>query len=284
MIKYSILGAIFILVATAVVATFQSVEEVTILPTSAQSSSSADFEQRLGALERAVADEREQRIQLETELARWREMDLSSEGLEETVSGENRFGVILGEDGLPENLQQIREQVEERRTEARGNTEERQLASLVEAGFDQFQAEEIVRTTEEMQMDLLNARFEASQTGEDFNAGEMQAQAIADLRTSLGDTDYERYLEATNQSTNVGVSNVLASSPAEIAGMQSGDEILSYNGERVFSTNDLNRLTSSSVTSGNVVVEVMRDGQSVSLSMPTGPIGITSGRGFNRGR
>ena len=282
MIKYGILGAILILVATAVVATFRS-SDPQVPASLAQPTSfpSSDFEERIAALEEAVVEEREQRLRLEAEILNLKQAE--SNAAVEAVPANGRLAALVGEDGLPEDLQNIREQIEERRNAARGNTEERQLESLVAAGFDEYQAEEIIRQTEEMQMTMLNARFEASQSGEDFNAGEMQAQAVAEFRADLGEQDYERYLEATNQSTSIGVSNVLASSPAEIAGMQTGDEIVSYNGERVFNTNDLNRLTNSSDASGNVIVEVIRDGETISLSLPEGPIGITSGRG-NRGR
>lgn len=282
MIKYGILGAILILVATAVVVTFRS-SDPQVPASLAQPTSfpSSDFEERIAALEEAVVEEREQRLRLEAEILNLKQAE--SNAAVEAVPANGRLAALVGEDGLPEDLQNIREQIEERRNAARGNTEERQLESLVEAGFDEYQAEEIIRQTEEMQMAMLNARFEASQSGEDFNAGEMQAQAVAEFRADLGEQDYERYLEATNQSTSIGVSNVLASSPAEIAGMQTGDEIVSYNGERVFNTNDLNRLTNLSDASGNVIVEVIRDGETISLSLPEGPIGITSGRG-NRGR
>lgn len=282
MIKYGILGAILILVATAVVATFRS-SDPQVPASLAQPTSfpSSDFEERIAALEEAVVEEREQRLRLEAEILNLKQAE--SNAAVEAVPANGRLAALVGEDGLPEDLQNIREQIEERRNAARGNAEERQLESLVEAGFDEYQAEEIIRQTEEMQMAMLNARFEASQSGEDFNAGEMQAQAVAEFRADLGEQDYERYLEATNQSTSIGVSNVLASSPAEIAGMQTGDEIVSYNGERVFNTNDLNRLTNLSDASGNVIVEVIRDGETISLSLPEGPIGITSGRG-NRGR
>ena len=282
MIKYGILGAILILVATAVVATFRSSDsQVPVSVAQVASFPSSDFEERIAALEEAVVEEREQRLRLEAEILNLKQTE--SNAAVEAVPANGRLAALIGEDGLPEDIQNIREQIEERRNAARGNTEERQLESLVEAGFDEYQAEEIIRQTEEMQMAMLNARFEASQSGEDFNAGEMQAQAVAEFRADLGEQDYERYLEATNQSTSIGVSNVLASSPAEIAGMQTGDEIVSYNGERVFNTNDLNRLTNSSDASGNVIVEVIRDGETISLSLPEGPIGITSGRG-NRGR
>jgi|GEM_PF-598067 hypothetical protein len=285
MIKYGILGAIFLLVTTAVIATFRSNNEAVNIPALSTNANSPQIEQRLSYLEEAIAEERELRIKLESEVASLRAVTESGSEEGARASGAERLAALAGEEGLPEDLQAIRDQIAERRSGAvRESAEERVLSNLVEAGFDEFQAEQIVRATEEVQMDLLNARYEAQQNGEEFNAFEMQAAATAQLRANLGEVDYERYLEATNQPTSVGVSNVLASSPAEIAGMQSGDEIIGYNGERVYNVNELNRLISSAEASGNVIVEVLRDGESVSLSVPAGPIGITSGRGGPTGR
>ncbi len=285
MIKFGILGAIFVLVAAAVMATIGSGDESGVDRSDNYSYQPVDIlalEQRLSTLEQALNEERQHRIELEARLA----------GLQNGVAsislvdnGNSNQSEVLAEGAdIPEDLQSLRDQIEARRAETRGNAEERQLASLIEAGFDPFEAEEIIRKTEEMQMDLLNARFQAAQNGESLNFSQAQAAATAELRASLGDSDYERYLEATNQSTSVAVSNVLASSPAEVAGIQTGDEIVSYNGERVFNTADLNRLSNSVELSGNVLVEVIRDGQPVSLSLPSGPLGITSGRGGFGGR
>jgi serine protease Do len=76
----------------------------------------------------------------------------------------------------------------------------------------------------------------------------------------------------------VNVGNVLASSPAESAGLRSGDEIVSYAGERVFDMRELNRLTLEGQRGESVLVEVLRDGQRQQLILPRGPVGITGGR------
>jgi len=75
---------------------------------------------------------------------------------------------------------------------------------------------------------------------------------------------------------------VLASSPAERSGLKPGDEIVAYAGKRVFDLRELNNLTFQGTPGESVVVEVRRDGQSVQLVLPRGPLGITGG-GF-RGR
>jgi S1-C subfamily serine protease len=102
------------------------------------------------------------------------------------------------------------------------------------------------------------------------------------MRTELGDADYERYLAATGRPTSVGVRDILASSPAETAGLMPGDEIIAYDGRRVFDMRELNALTLEGTAGESVVVDVRREGRTVQLVMPRGPIGIFGG-GF-RGR
>jgi len=77
----------------------------------------------------------------------------------------------------------------------------------------------------------------------------------------------------------VPVRGVMASSPAAIAGLQSGDQIVRYDGERVYSNRDLMTRTLGGEGTGNVVVEVLRDGAVMQVTLPRGPIGIEIGRG-----
>ena len=61
------------------------------------------------------------------------------------------------------------------------------------------------------------------------------------------------------------------------AGLQPGDEIVSYDGKRVFDMRELNAFTLEGRAGESVVVDVRRDGRTVQLVMPRGPIGITGG-------
>ena len=72
---------------------------------------------------------------------------------------------------------------------------------------------------------------------------------------------------------------MLASSPAEQAGLKPGDQVVSYDGQRVFDMRDLNALTLKGNAGEPVVVDVQRDGQSVQLVLPRGPVGILGGGG-----
>ena len=102
--------------------------------------------------------------------------------------------------------------------------------------------------------------------------------AADSLRAELGDAEYERYLDASGRSTNVAVSSVIESSPAQSAGLQPGDEIVRYDGERVFSMTDLTRQTMVGEPGETVVIDIMRNGNIMQVVMPRGPVGITGGR------
>jgi hypothetical protein len=231
---------------------------------------------RLAALENAFADEVEQRAALET---RVEELAVQLEALGERP----RFGGNGAANGppgeLPPNVvREIRAREQADRRAVGQQADRRFVEQLIAQGFAPDRAEWIIRRTEELRMQALQAQYEAQRTGRpaDPAAGEQS------LRTELGEADYERYLQAYGRPTAIPVRDVLASSPAERSGLQPGDEILAYAGQRVFDMRELNALTLEGTPGESVVLEVRRNGQSVQLVMPRGPIGITGG-GF-RGR
>jgi membrane-associated protease RseP (regulator of RpoE activity) len=161
-----------------------------------------------------------------------------------------------------------------------GDSEEaqrREQDALAAAGFPPDRAEWIAKRESELRMQALQARYDAARQGKPFDPA--TAGADNTLRTELGDADYERYLQALNRPTTVAVRDVLASSPAEQAGLKPGDQVVSYDGQRVFDMRDLNALTLKGNAGEPVVVDVQRDGQSVQLVLPRGPVGILGGGG-----
>lgn len=158
--------------------------------------------------------------------------------------------------------------------------EQRRIQRFVEAGFTAARAEWIERRSAELQMQLLEAQYQAARSGDPASARAVPSVDEA-LRAELGDAEYERFLEATGRPTRIGVRSVLPSSPAEQVGIQPGDQIVSYGGKRVFDMDDLNRLTFEGRPGETVVMEVVRDGQPLQLYVPRGPIGISGG---GRGR
>lgn len=154
------------------------------------------------------------------------------------------------------------------------------LDRLVEAGFTPGEAQNILRRESELQMEALQERYEARRAGEpvSFNRG---STANA-LREELGDAGYERYLTANGRPTRVSVSSVMDGSPALAAGMRPGDQIVGYDGRRVFSMNEITRMTMEGEAGQNVLVDIEREGVLMQIAMPRGPLGITGGRRYRR--
>jgi hypothetical protein len=157
-------------------------------------------------------------------------------------------------------------------------TTEQRVDQLVNAGFSPDRAQWIEKRNSELMMQAMQAQY-AQRRGENVDPAQLRSPDQT-LRTELGDADYERYLTAQGRPTNVAVYNVLSSSPAEKAGLQQGDQIMSYGGQRVFDVRDLNDLTLQGTPGQPVTIEVQRNQQTVQLVIPRGPIGISGGGPF----
>ena len=228
-------------------------------------------EARIAALERAVSDERFARQLLQEEV-----FYLTAEL--EQIAG--TYDVELAEESSAEAAaDDSRDSSSSRREDyRRRNSLEGRIERLIEAGFLPSQAAIIAHRESELQMESLRTRYEAERSGdmEDFYRNRTSSNTT--LREELGDADFERYLIANNRSTSITVSSVIESSPAQSAGLQPGDEIVSYDGERVFNMSDLTRRTMDGAAGQNVVVDIMRNGNPMQIVMPRGPVGISGGR------
>jgi predicted metalloprotease with PDZ domain len=225
---------------------------------------SAATEDRIFALEAAVAEERNARLLLEDELqALYDELDQIRSDSDE-----------LSEERVTE-IQQQREAMRDRADRLRGDTTTQgRIDRLAEAGFAPDRAEWIVQRESELQMESMQAMFEARQSGERPDRNRLDPERA--LRNELGDTEYEQYLEANGRSTSVAVGSVLESSPGQRAGLQAGDEIVGYGGQRVFSYGDLGELTMNAQPGQSVVVDIVRDGIPMQVVVDAGPIGISN--------
>lgn len=236
----------------------------------------ASLEQRVQALELAVSAEREARQLLEDELF------ILYEVIDELESGVSvaREPGPSNDDGAesfgPVNtLGELREVTRgSRRSDA-----ERRRAALTAAGFSPDRADWILQRESELRMEAMQARFEQMQSGEPTGPLDRPVSPESLLREEIGDAEYEMYLDASNRPTSVNVGQVLASSPASSAGLQPGDRITHYDGERVFSTFDLTRQALEGQSGENVVVNIVRDGMPMQVVMPRGPLGISTRRG-----
>jgi membrane-associated protease RseP (regulator of RpoE activity) len=231
----------------------------------------APLEQRIRSLEQAVSDERMARQLLQDEVLI---LTMELERLSPDV------GLVEVEAPVETTVVDSREN---RRAEyARRNSREGRKGRLIEAGFQPGRAELIVQRESELQMQALQERYDAQRDGTPFDYSQGRNSSDNTLRAELGDADYERYLEASGRSTSVAISNVIESSPGQRAGLQNGDEIVRYDGARVFSMSDLNSLTMDGDPGVNITVDIIRDGIPMQVVLPRGPVGISAGRRYSR--
>ncbi len=157
-----------------------------------------------------------------------------------------------------------------------GNVEER----LLLAGFDPDLARTVRQREDERQMNELYLRDQAMREGwlnSPRYAGELQElrTARATIRQDLGDHRYDQYLYVMGRPNRIGVNRVLKTSPAQQSGLREGDSIVSYDGERIFSVQELIAFETRGKAGETVTMEVVRDGRRVQLYVPRGPLGFT---------
>ena len=152
---------------------------------------------------------------------------------------------------------------------------------LIDSGLTEQEANLILTNESKIALQNLNSQYKAQRERYEYSlANETQIQTSRErLRESLGDDSYERYLEANNAPTSASVNSVIQNSPGFNAGLQSGDQITHYDGERVFNLRDVNQLTLEGSEGESILIEVIRDGEPVQIALPRGPIGIVGGRG-----
>jgi hypothetical protein len=253
----------------------------------------APLERRLSELETSLALERYERQALADELESLR-TDLR--GLPVTADAADAAGASTGsrlrnqrgnEEARDENSGRVR--VPDGPPQDRDATlRQRQIDRFIAAGLTPDRAAWIIQREEELQLEALQARYQASRNG-------VSPEEVANLtptsllREELDDADYEKYLAGRGRPTTINVREVLPSSQAQAAGLQAGDEIVTYNGKRVFDIGELTELTFQASPGQTVPLEVVRDGQRIQVYVAGGPIGISGGgrstrRDFDGGR
>jgi hypothetical protein len=153
------------------------------------------------------------------------------------------------------------------------------LAPFLEAGFDPARAEYVKQLQDDMALQRLYLRDQAEREGwlrtpRYREAMQAIAQRETDLRQDLGDQDYDRYLYAIGRPNRILVGDVLENGPAERAGIQPGDAILSYAGERVYDAGSLVNATREGTAGATTAVEIEREGSTQLVYVPRGPLGI----------
>lgn len=153
---------------------------------------------------------------------------------------------------------------------------------LIDGGFGPVRAEWILARESELQMAAVEEHLDDSAAVGAVDYLDSRIAARHALREEIGGFEYEQYLAATGQSTKVSITQVIADSPAYDAGFQVGDEIIDYDGKRVFNMIELADKTRDGAAGGTVIVNVTRDGSPMQLVLPRGPLGVSGGIAASR--
>lgn len=234
----------------------------------------APIERRLNELETALALERYERRALAEELAALQASIASAEGgikpVETSSTDDSRTRIAARpEDETPREIRSPG-------SLERPGAEQRRINRFVDAGFSPERAQWILVREDQLEMEVLQSRYEATQNGA---SSEEVANISASqfMRDELGDADYEKYLAGLGRPTSINVTDVFTNSPGQAAGLEPGDAIVAYDGKRVFDMNELNGLTYEGDVGEIVSIDVIRDGQPMQLYVARGPIGISGG-------
>jgi C-terminal processing protease CtpA/Prc len=151
-------------------------------------------------------------------------------------------------------------------------------ARLREAGWSDAEIQSLRDLQEQASLELAQRRYdgmrESMASGPELARAPWQEQRSL-VRETLGDEKYEEYLEATGRPVSVQVTNVLAGSAGDAAGLQPGDRIRRYGSERVFNEGDLMYAILQGEPGETVTVEVERNGSVFHVSVPRGPLGTS---------
>ena len=98
-----------------------------------------------------------------------------------------------------------------------------------------------------------------------------------ELREDLDEKDYDALLYATGRKNRVVLNDIIEDSVADVAGIQIGDQLVRYDGQRVYRGQVLKRLTTQGTAGESVEVEYIRDGEVLRSFVERGPLGIFFG-------
>lgn len=222
----------------------------------------------LAALRAALAAERAERLALGVEVARLRSVleQLAGESAEEEAGPDAGASDAAADDGADANAP----------SEVAAAGEWFNESALLERGIPPDEVARLNRRFQESEMEVLYLRDRATREGggRRFRMLNELADLRARLREEVGDEDYDLVLWATGQENRVIITDVLLTSPARAVDLRSGDVIVRYGDEKIFSVSDLQRATRSGEAGDPVTVEVLRGDQELRTYVPRGPLGV----------
>jgi C-terminal processing protease CtpA/Prc len=215
---------------------------------------------------------------LEQEVAERQRLELELVDLQATVS---RLETALQTAGVSQSGAAARPAQQNPRRTGRSRSGEGLQQRLVEQGLDEERAAYIARRRDELALERMYLQDRAGREGwvntPRFSQAWLATQDRIALQNELNDEEFDLYLRSTGQANRVTINAVLQTSPAEQAGFQPGDRLVSYDGQQIFSGAQLRAATRSGNAGDVVIVTVERDGQPMQLSIPRGPLGVNLG-------
>ena len=192
----------------------------------------------------------------------------------EAVIGKHETFPDIGT-GIPET-----ETIEESEHPAPVQAFRTSVEALIATGIPIEQAALIQSRLDEYDLKQLYMKDRASREGwlntARYRKEQRQAQTeYRELRSEIGDDAYDRMLYAIGQGNRVVVRDIMQNSSAEQYGLQANDRVYEYDGQRVFTGQELNDLVTQGGDAGALVlVRVQRNEQQLDFYLPRGPIGI----------
>jgi C-terminal processing protease CtpA/Prc len=162
---------------------------------------------------------------------------------------------------------------------AKDKTFRTSVENLIKAGIPAEQAAWIQARLDEYDLKMLYLKDRATREGwlktARYNKEYRQLlNAHQELRPEIGDNAYDRMLYTLGRANRVVVREIIQNSAAEQYGLQANDRIIMYDGQRVFTGQELNDLVSQGIAGVPVLVRVRRDDQQFDFYLPRGPVGI----------
>lgn len=150
---------------------------------------------------------------------------------------------------------------------------------LIAAGFSEREVRSFERRLDEIEMESLRLRDEATREGwlETPRFAQEQAQLFEDRRATrgeYGDDLYDWFLYASGRPNRVSVSEVIGGSPASEAGLETGDLIVRYDEAPILAPSDLRAATTEGEAGELTAVDVRRGNDTIRLYLPRGPLGV----------
>jgi hypothetical protein len=198
------------------------------------------------------------------------------------AANEQRRALEEERDWLLEELRDLRETAapEQGAQEVEDDTEAGfDVEALLAAGFDPVEIDELRERLDAIALERLYLRDAAQREGwlgtQRWRRERRALDAtVLELRDELGEDLFDWGLYAGGQANRVQVSSVLRDSAAAEAGIEAGDLIVEYDGQRILQGKDLRAGVVSGRAGQPTEVLIQRDGTTHRLFVPRGPLGV----------